>query len=71
MASKVKKVKTKTHKGASKRFRLKPSGLLKRKRAGLRHILSNKSSKRKRHLGTKTEVHPSDARSVKKQLGVI
>ena len=45
------KNKIKTHKGAAKRFRSKPSGLVKRKKKGLRHILSNKSSKRKRHLG--------------------
>ena len=62
--------KAKTHKGASKRFRLKASGLLKRKKRGLRHILSNKSSKRKRHLGMKTFVHPSDTEGVKKQLGL-
>lgn len=61
----------KTHKGAKKRFRLKPSGLVKRKKKGLRHILSNKSSKRKRHLGQLTYVHSSDEKSVKKQLGAL
>ncbi len=60
--------KAKTHKGAVKRFRLKSSGLLKRKKRGLRHILSNKSSKRKRQLGQMAFVHPSDAPGVKKQL---
>lgn len=60
--------KSKTHKGAAKRFRLKPSGLIKRKKRGLRHILSNKSSKRKRHLGQMTYVHSSDAESVRRQL---
>ena len=62
--------KAKTHKGASKRFRLKSSGLIKRKKRGLRHILSNKSSKRKRHLGMKTFVHFSDSAGVKRQLGL-
>ena len=61
--------KTKTHKGASKRVRLKPSGLMKRKKKGLRHILSNKSSKRKRQLGQMTVVHPCDSNGVKRQLG--
>ena len=60
--------KTKTHKGAAKRFRLKSSGLIKRKKRGLRHILSNKSSKRKRQLGPKAFVHPSDSKGVKRQL---
>ena len=63
-------VKIKTHKGAQKRFRLKATGLVKRKKRNLRHILSNKSSKRKRQLGKMTYVHSSDVSSVKKQLGV-
>ena len=68
MALKAKTYKPKTHKGAAKRFRLKSSGLIKRKKRGLRHILSNKSSKRKRHLGKMSFVHPSNARSVERQL---
>jgi large subunit ribosomal protein L35 len=60
----------KTHSGAKKRFRLKPGGKIKRKKRGLRHILSNKSSKRKRHLGMMDHVHPSDVKEVKRMLGV-
>ena len=60
--------KAKTHKGAVKRFRLKSGGLIKRKKRGLRHILSNKSSKRKRHLGQMTFVHASDSQGVRRQL---
>ena len=63
------KNKIKTHKGAVKRFRPKSSGLVKRKKRGLRHILSNKSSKRKRHLGKMTKVHSTDLHGVKRQLG--
>ena len=59
----------KTHSGASKRFRLKPSGLVKRRKRNMRHLLSTKSSKRKRQLGTMTYVHKSDVGAVKKQLG--
>ena len=44
-------MKLKTHSGAKKRFRVKPGGKIKRGQARKRHILSNKSSKRKRHLG--------------------
>jgi len=62
------KNKAKTHKGAKKRFRLKPSGVVKRKKRGLRHILSNKSSKRKRQLGQLTYVCKADSLSVKRQL---
>ena len=61
--------KAKTHRGAKKRFRLKPSGVVKRKKKGLRHILSNKSSKRKRQLGQMTYVDSTDVQSVKRQLG--
>lgn len=63
------KIKIKTHKGAKKRFSLKASGLVKRKKRNMRHILSNKSSKRKRQLGKMTYVHKADVGSVKKQLG--
>jgi large subunit ribosomal protein L35 len=45
------KVKQKTHSGAKKRFRAKPAGKIKRGTARMRHLLSNKSSKRKRLAG--------------------
>ena len=64
------KVKQKTHRGAAKRFRLKPSGVIKRRKKNKRHILSNKSSKLKRHLGQATYVDSSDKKSVRRQLGV-
>jgi len=63
-------MKLKTHSGAKKRFRLKPSGKIKRKKKGLRHILVNKSSKRKRHLGQMDYVSSSDSNNIKKLLGV-
>jgi large subunit ribosomal protein L35 len=44
-------MKQKTHSGAKKRFRATGSGKIKRGSQGMRHLLSNKSSKRKRHLG--------------------
>lgn len=44
----------KTHKGAKKRLRIRSSGSVKRRKSGLRHLLSHKSSKRKRHLGQMT-----------------
>ncbi len=42
--------KMKTNRGAAKRFSKTGSGKIKRKRAYLRHILSNKTSKQKRGL---------------------
>ncbi|MBA2684403.1 MAG: 50S ribosomal protein L35 [Gemmatimonadaceae bacterium] len=42
--------KMKTHKGAAKRFKLTASGKVKRFKAFKSHILTKKSSKRKRNL---------------------
>ena len=60
--------KLKTKKSAAKRFRIRPSGTIKRSRAFLRHILTKKSPKRKRHLRGITAVSESDARSVRVML---
>lgn len=60
----------KTHSGAKKRFRLKPGGKIKRKKRGLRHILSKHSSKVKRKLGMMTHVDKADEKEVKRLLGV-
>lgn len=42
--------KLKTHRGAAKRFRLTKSGKVKRAKAYKSHILTKKSTKRKRNL---------------------
>lgn len=42
--------KMKTHSGAKKRFRLTASGKVKRSKAGKNHILTKKTTKRKRGL---------------------
>ena len=42
--------KMKTRRAAAKRYKLTGSGKVKYKKQGLRHILSKKSTKRKRHL---------------------
>ncbi len=42
--------KLKTNKSVQKRFRKTKSGKFKKMRAGKRHLLQHKSSKRKRHL---------------------
>lgn len=61
-------MKQKTHSGAKKRFRVKPSGKIKRKKPGMRHLLSHMSSKRKRHLGKGAYVDPANEYQVSRQL---
>ncbi len=53
-------MKQKTHSGAKKRFRVTGKGKIKRGQARMRHLLSNKSSKRKRHLGSPAYVHSAN-----------
>jgi len=60
--------KQKTKKGAAKRFRLSSTGKVKRSRAFKRHILTSKTTKRKRHLDMDTLVSPADARRVRSML---
>ncbi len=60
--------KMKTHSGTKKRFKLTGSGKIKRRRAGLRHILTKKSKKRKLQLGHSTLVAKSDEKRIKHLL---
>lgn len=52
--------KIKTVRGAAKRFKKTGKGGFKRKQANLRHILTKKSPKRKRHLRKKAMVSKGD-----------
>ncbi len=47
----------KTKKAAAKRFKVTGTGKIMRRKAGLRHLASSKSSKRKRKLGKAAQVH--------------
>ena len=60
--------KLKTKKSAAKRFRIRAGGKIKRSRAFLRHILTKKSTKNKRHLRGAAEVHSTNAASVAAML---
>jgi large subunit ribosomal protein L35 len=60
--------KLKTKSGAAKRFRVLGGGGVKRTRANLRHILTKKTTKRKRQLRGTTLVKQSDVRAVKAML---
>jgi large subunit ribosomal protein L35 len=60
--------KMKTKKSAAKRFKIRAGGTIKRSQAYMRHILTKKSTKRKRHLRGTTGVHDSNARQVRAML---
>ncbi len=60
--------KLKTHKGAAKRFRSTASGRFKRGHSHCRHILTKKSSKRRRHLDIDTYVSAADEGAIRQML---
>ena len=60
--------KSKTHSGASKRFRTTGSGKIVRQKANRRHLLEHKSSTRTRRLAGRTVVSANDAKRIKKLL---
>lgn len=61
--------KMKTNRGAAKRFTLTASGKVKYKRSHTRHILTNKSTARKRRLRKPGIGSDADQRRVKRLLG--
>jgi large subunit ribosomal protein L35 len=60
--------KMKSNSGAKKRFKVTGSGKIKRKKAFKSHILTKKSSKRKRQLGQSTLVDSTNEKAVKKMI---
>lgn len=60
--------KMKTKSGAKKRFTLTGTGKIKRKHAYKSHILTKKSTKRKRNLTYSTLVAKSDEKNIKLAL---
>jgi len=52
--------KMKTKSGAAKRFRVRGSGSIKRSSAYMRHILTKKTTKNKRHLRGAVAVHETN-----------
>ena len=61
--------KLKTNRSAKKRFKLTKTGKVRRNRAFSQHLLSSKSSKRKRKLRQPGLVQGKQARTVKRLLG--
>ena len=61
--------KMKTHRGAAKRFKVTASGKVKRMKAFKSHILTKKSSKRKRNLRRATTVATNgEAKNIKRLI---
>lgn len=60
--------KMKTNRGAAKRFKKTGSGKIKRSKAFASHILTKKSTKRKRGLRQTDLVAASDVKGIKKIL---
>lgn len=61
--------KMKTHRGAAKRFKVTKSGKVKYRRGFRSHILTKKSSKRKRQLRGPGYLADGDARRVIEAIG--
>jgi large subunit ribosomal protein L35 len=59
--------KLKTNRGAAKRFR-RTKGGIKRGQSHLRHILTKKTSKRKRQLGKPAYIAACDVKSIKQLM---
>jgi large subunit ribosomal protein L35 len=60
--------KQKTHKGAAKRFKVTGGGKVTRHQAMHSHMLTSKTTKRKRHLRKSTEVGTAFAGTIKEML---
>ncbi len=60
------KIKFKTNRSAAKRFKVSGTGKLIRNKAYKRHILTKKSTKRKRNLRHATEVDATNVKIMRK-----
>jgi len=60
--------KIKTNRGAAKRFARTASGSFKRNASHRRHILTKKSTKRKRQLRAMHLLHKSDVRAAQRMI---
>ena len=60
--------KMKSHRGASKRFKLSATGKVRRSQANHRHILTKKSRARKRTLGQQVNITSADAKRMRRLL---
>ena len=62
--------KMKSHRGATRRFRVTKTGKLVRRQTRLNHMLEKKTPARKRRLGREVTVADGDRRGVRRMLGL-
>ena len=62
------KLKTKTHSGAKKRFKVTKNGHVKRAHAFTSHILTKKTTKRTRHLRETAYADQTNVSAIKKMI---
>jgi large subunit ribosomal protein L35 len=60
--------KRKTHKGAAKRFKITGTGKVTRHQSSARHILTKKTTKRKRNLRKRVNASPAFASTIKDMI---
>ena len=60
--------KQKTHKGLTKRVKITAAGKVKRKRSCGSHLMSGKSAKRRRRIGSSAIMTGTTAKTIKSQL---
>lgn len=65
----AKKVKQKSHSGASKRFKRTGTGRIKHRRSNRNHILTKQQKKRKLHARSMGLIAPADELAVDRMLG--
>lgn len=62
--------KMKTHSGMKKRVKMTGGGKFKHKKQNLRHILTKKTSKRKRHLRNLEVMSSAEAHRMRRLMGM-
>lgn len=67
----MKKVKQKTRKGVSKRFKITSTGKVLRRTQNMRHLRRKKSKKAKRNYRIPVQVKGKWAKKIKRMLGLI
>jgi large subunit ribosomal protein L35 len=60
--------KIKTNRGAAKRFRKTSTGKVRRRKACSSHLLTKKSTKRKRNLRASTLLNKANSKAIKKLI---
>ncbi|MHC4517073.1 MAG: 50S ribosomal protein L35 [Planctomycetota bacterium] len=61
--------KQKTHKGLSKRVKVTATGKVRRKKAGMGHLMGSKNAKRRRQLNSPAMAKTKTAETMKVKLG--